>query len=182
MIVYRDSTGLVATSLPTPIPVKVGTFFDMADRLPPPWDSNGADERTWRVVPAARRYAADTAVYFTFGQLGQPNPVLVGLTGWQVIVVFPFYAEAQDPVEVRPLPLAAAVTELTAHVRTDWVGDDRTQQRHLPFAYRHVSAFTTDGMRLAAEVVDTAQTMVRWGHHGDPAPLLAALHPGGAAA
>jgi len=41
----------VVTSLPTPIPVKVGTYFDYADRLGEPWENEGVDLDEFRRMP-----------------------------------------------------------------------------------------------------------------------------------
>jgi hypothetical protein len=181
LIVYLDGAQLMATSLPTPIPVKVGTFVDLAGRLPPPWDDNGVDLAAWRDAPATERYAADTAVYYTFARLGQPNPVVVPLAGRRLTVVFPYYVAAGQPEGVvEQMPAADGASELAAHVRTDWVTDDRLHQRHLPFVHRDVAAFARDGARLAAVVAGAAHAMLRWGHCGDPAPLLAELCSAGA--
>jgi hypothetical protein len=32
---------LTLTALPTPIPIKIGTYVDLEERLPPPWDTEG---------------------------------------------------------------------------------------------------------------------------------------------
>jgi hypothetical protein len=183
LIVYRDGADLVATSLPTPIPVKVGTVVELAHLLPPPWDGNGVDVAAWRAAPAAHRHAAEAAVYFTFGRFGQPNPVLAPLTGRRVTVVFPHYVGPGEPAErPRQLPAGAVAGELARHVRVDWAGDDRLRQRHLAYAFRDAAAFASDGADLAAQVAAAADTALRWGHQGDPAPLLAALACTGGAA
>jgi hypothetical protein len=67
-------------------------------------------------------------------------------------------------------------------VRVDWAGDDRLRQRRLPFAFRDAAVFASDGAVLAAQVASAADAALRWGHQGDPAPLLAALGRAGGAA
>ncbi len=54
-----ESGRLVITSLPTPIPLKVGTYLDLERRLPPPWDDEGLDLPRFRAMPAAERYRHD---------------------------------------------------------------------------------------------------------------------------
>lgn len=173
LIVWRGEAGLVATSLPTPIPLKVGTYLDLIDRLPPPWDTNGVDAAGWRAAAPAARYASDVAVYYTFGRLGQPNPVLVELVGRRLTVVFPSYAgPGQREGVVDTVPAQAAAAELAGHVRADWIGDQRLHQRHLPFPHRDVAAFSRDGVNLAAQVAAAVAEVVRFTHRGDPSPLL----------
>jgi hypothetical protein len=171
-----DHGGLVATSLPTPIPVKAGTLVDLWDRLPTPWDANGFDIDSWRAVPTARRRAADKAAYFTFAGFGQPNPVLVPLDQRRVSVVFPRYAGIGEGV-AAPVRLdsTAAAVELARHVRTDWLTDDRLHQRHLPFAHRDIGVFAADGARLVERLAELAGGGWRCAHEGDPGPLLDAL-------
>jgi hypothetical protein len=173
LIVWRGEAGLVATSLPTPIPLKVGTYVDLIDRLPPPWDTNGVDAAAWRAATPAARYASDVAVYYTFGRLGQPNPVQVELAGRRLTVVFPSYAgPGQREGVVETVPAGVAAAELAGHVRTDWIGDQRLHQRHLPFPHRDVAAFGRDGAALATQVAAAAAEVVRFTHRGDPSPLL----------
>lgn len=171
-----DHGGLVATSLPTPIPVKAGTLVDLWDRLPTPWDANGFDIDSWRVVPIARRRAADEAAYFTFAGFGQPNPVLVPLDQRRVSVVFPRYTGIGEGV-AAPVRLDSTATavELARHVRTDWLTDDRLHQRHLPFAHRDIGVFAADGARLVERLAELAGGGWRCAHEGDPGPLLDAL-------
>lgn len=174
LIVWRGEAGLVATSLPTPIPLKVGTYVDLIDRLPPPWDTNGIDAEMWRAAAPAARYASDAAVYYTFGRLGQPNPVLVELAGRRLTVVFPSYAgPGQREGVVETVPAGVAAAELAGHVRTDWMEDQRLHQRHLPFPHRDVAAFGRDCVALASQVAAAAAEVVRFTHRGDPSPLLA---------
>lgn len=171
-----EHDALVATSLPTPIPIKAGTLVDLWDRLPQPWDANGFDVEAWRQVPAKRRYAADTGAYFTFARFGQPNPVLVPLAGRRVTVVFPRYADPDQTVAgLTPVSVGDTAVELARHVRTDWLADDRLHQRHLPLAHRDAGVFAGDGARLAGRLADLAGGGWRYAHHGDPGPVLAAL-------
>jgi len=168
--------GLVATSLPTPIPIKAGTLVDLWDRLPLPWDANGFDIEVWRRVPPERRHAADDAAYFTFARLGQPNPVLVPLVSRRVRVVFPRYAGPDETVAGPALvDVPAAAAELGGHVRTDWLADDRLHQRHLPFAYRAAAAFAADGARLTRRLAELAGGGWRYANRGDPGQLLDTL-------
>ena len=163
----------MATSLPTPIPLKVGTYVDLIERLPPPWDPNGIDAEMWRAAAPAARYASDAAVCCTFGRLGQPNPVLVELARRRLTVVFPSYAgPGQREGVVETVPAGVAASE-AGHVRTDWIEDQRLHQRHLPFPHRDVAAFGRDSVALAAQVATAAAEVVRFTHRGDPSPVLA---------
>jgi hypothetical protein len=175
LIVFSGPAGLVATSLPSPIPVKVGTLVDLADQLPEPWDRNGVDVDWWRAQPDAVRYASDDAAYFTFARFGQPNPVLVELADRRVTVVFPRYASSGISRSMPCLlPPTMAGAELATHVRTDWIDDPQVHQRQVPLPRRDRDAYVADGTRLATAIGQRAQAM-RWAHHGDPTLLLATL-------
>jgi hypothetical protein len=177
LILYRDDAvnSLVATSLPTPIPVKVGTFLDLEGHLPEPWDRAGVDMEAFRAMPREDRYRYDTGVYFTYRRLGQDNPVLVPLRDRRVVFVFPSYGTAKAPVGLpEAVSLPEASVELGRHVRWDWVGDRQLNQRHLPRVERDQAAFLADGARLTAGLARVAEA-VRWRHAGDPAALLDAL-------
>ncbi len=174
LIVYPDDGGLTGTSLPTPIPVKVGTLVDLDDRLPAPWDGNNVDVDWWRAQPPERRHASDTAVYFTFAGLGQPNPVLIPLRPGHLTVVLPRYVGRTDlPHQPEPVSGDDAAAELARHVRLDWAAAEQAR-RHLPFPTRDLDTVGRDGVAHAAQLAATART-VRWAHHGDPARLLADL-------
>jgi hypothetical protein len=177
LILYQDDAagGLVATSLPTPIPVKVGTFLDLQGRLPPPWDGAGVDVEAFRAMPRAERYRYDIGVYFSYRRLGQDIPVLVPLADRRMVVVFPSYSTAATPTGVPDaVPRDQAAAELGRHVRWDWVGDRQLNQRHLPRVERDQAAFLADGARVTAVLARGAET-VRWRHAGDPAAMLDAL-------
>jgi hypothetical protein len=174
--------GLSVTSLPTPIPVKVGTLVDLWDRLPVPWDANGFDVERWRAVPPPLRHTADNAAYFTFARFRQPNPVVVPLAGHRVSVVFPHYAGPDEAVTgPEPVDVRETAVVLAGHVRTDWISDDRLHQRHLSFAHRDIGVFAADGARLVARLAERAGGGWRWVHCGHPGPLLDALAAPGAA-
>ena len=52
LILYRDGGRLMATSLPTPMPVKAGTYLDYEALLPEPWENEGGDVEAIRALPA----------------------------------------------------------------------------------------------------------------------------------
>ncbi|MFI5492364.1 hypothetical protein [Actinoplanes sp. NPDC051859] len=167
--------GLVATSLPTPIPVKAGTLVDLWEKLPTPWDANGFDIEAWRRIPRQRRYAADDAGYFTFAQLEQPNPVMVPLAGKRVSVVFPRYAAPNVRHGLTAMGPVDTAAELAGHLRTDWLTDDLSRERHLPFEHRDPAAFALEGVRLTDLLTRLAGGGWHYEHRGDPGPLLNVL-------
>jgi hypothetical protein len=168
--------GLVATSLPTPIPIKAGTLVEVWDRLPGPWDANGFDIEAWRREPVERRRLADDAAYFTFARFGQPNPVLIPLDGRRISVVFPRYTDPAEPVtDLAPVDVVGTGAELLGHVRTDWLTDDQLHQRHLPLAHRDAGEVTADGARLTGQLAELAGGAWRYAHRGHPGPLFDAL-------
>lgn len=64
---------LSLTSLPTLIPVKIGTFLDLEGRLPEPWDVQGLDVEAYRAMPVEQRRRLDVGVVYTYRRLGQDN-------------------------------------------------------------------------------------------------------------
>ncbi len=165
------SARLVATSLPTPVPVKVGTYLDLEHRLPPPWDASEVDLARFRAMAAADRYRYDTAVYFTYARLGQPNPVTVPLRDRRLVIVLPSYAVGRAPQAVVPVVDADAVSELERHVREDWVDPAAFV---VPSVGRQLARYRADSRALVGELVRRAD-VVRWNHLGDVAPLLDGL-------
>jgi hypothetical protein len=65
LILYRDGGRLVATSLPTPIPVKAGIYLDYEALLPEPWENEGADIEALRALPRPQRYASESRLLYT---------------------------------------------------------------------------------------------------------------------
>ncbi len=167
-----DGSGLVATSLPTPIPVKVGTYLDLEHRLPPPWDSGEVDLARFRAMAAVDRYRYDTAVYFTYARLGQPNPVTVPLQDRRLVIVLPSYAVGRAPQVVAPVDAQDAVCEVERQIREDWVSP--ASAFLLPSVGRDRPGYRADSRLLVGELVRRA-AVVRWSHRGDVAPLLDAL-------
>lgn len=163
---------LVLTPLPGPIAVKVGTYLDLADRLPPPFDTEGVDLDAYRAMPRAERHRSPERVIFTYRGLGQPHPAVVELgaaaTGPTLLVALAGFAGADRPALE---PAADPVTALLGHVRTDWMYDPRRNQRYLPRRERRPPAYDADARRLVRALAERA-TVVRYRHHGDPAPLL----------
>jgi hypothetical protein len=169
-----ESDRLVITSLPTPIPLKVGTYLDLERRLPPPWDDEGLDIARFWAMPAAERYRHDQRLLFTYPRLGQTNPIRVtlGLAGGgpRVVVVLARYAEPGAPVGALS-PVGDPQAALWPHVREDWPFDSTLNTQHLPRAQRDRVAYTADARRLLGALADRAP-VVTWAHHGDPRRLL----------
>jgi hypothetical protein len=180
LIVYRDESGgggTVLTSLPTLIPVRVGTYWDLEAQLPRPMLlEDGTDDR-WRDTRSPERYARTETLFYTYPQLGQANPVTVRLPSsrgrLQIAVVFPAYAEFDRP-NGRPEPLASAWPELGTHIRLDWPFDPQLNRRYLPRSQRTPDRYLADGRQLAKDLAQKAIGF-RWSHRGDVGPLLEAL-------
>lgn len=180
LIVYPGSpgdTGLVLTSLPTLIPVKVGTYFDLEDVLPPPWDTEGLAIERFRSLPPVERYRHDRRLLYTYRRLGHDNPVLVDLgdpaIGPDVTVVLASYAREGRDVDL-PRPASAPVDALMRQVRSDWIFDPTLNQRYLPGQQRDRDAYEADATWLVNILAERAR-LVEWAHRGDPAPLFEAL-------
>jgi hypothetical protein len=160
------------TTLPGPIALKVGTYLDLADRLPRPFDTEGLDLDAYRTMPRDERNRSRERVIYTYRDLGQPHPATVDLrdpaTGPAVLVALARYADGTGPA-TAPVPDPAAA--LLPHVRTDWMFNPRLNQRYLPRRERRPDAYRRDAHRLTAALAERA-TVIRWSHHGDPGPLL----------
>ncbi len=183
LIVYPASptgTGLVLTSLPTLIPVKVGTYFDLEDLLPPPWDSEGLAIERFRALAPAERYRHDRRLLYTYRRLGQDNPILVSLgdrgVGPDVTVVLARYAKEGEAID-HLRPMTSPVEALMPQVRLDWMFDPDLNQRYLPGLHRDRGAYEEDAARLVEALTERAP-VVEWVHRGDPEPLLEALRIG----
>lgn len=181
LIIYPDGGAdtalpgqLVLTSMPTPIPVKVGTYLDLEQLLPEPWDAGGIDIAPYRAMPPAERYRHDVRVLYTYRRLGQDNPVTVPLgsppDGPQVMVVLARYAASAEPVR-HPEPVPDPASALQEHVRFDWTFNPVLNYHYLPRRERDQAAYAADARRLA-EALAARANVVSWAHDGDPAPLL----------
>lgn len=181
LLIYRDDardhvgtrSGLIITSLPTPIPVKTGTWRDWSQRLPEPWAVEGTTLAQAQELPTAAVHAAPGRFLYTYRGLGQVNPRHVALADLTVDVVLARYAttpdQAQPTTPERPEP-AETVALLDRHVRRDWwFGTANTH--YLPRAERSPDVFLADSRARLAELT-TIATTVRWAHHGDLGPLL----------
>ena len=170
LILYRSAGGLVVTSLPTPIPVKIGTYFDYADRLGPPWENEGVDIEEFRRMPRQRRYGHDVRLLYTYRGLGQANPLHTRLHDREVVVVLAAYAPDDQPVSA-PEAVTDPVSALWPHVRFDWVFDPALNTHHLPRTERDRGTYARDAADRLAELAAVSR-VVEWRHHGALAPLL----------
>ncbi|MFF0488811.1 hypothetical protein ACFYTQ_07285 [Nocardia sp. NPDC004068] len=176
LIVYAEpadqpSTGLVLTSLPTVIPLKIGTYLDLEDELPLPWSAEGLDLDIYRTMARHQVYRLDRRVLYTYSSLEQSNPLATPLrdagTGPDVIVALARYTHGRTEI----VPVEGAVEALLPHVRTDWMFDAELNQRYLPRTERGQADYLTDARQLVAALADRA-TVVAFAHGGDPTPLL----------
>ncbi|WP_228836052.1 hypothetical protein [Nocardia brasiliensis] len=164
---------LTLTSLPTPIPLKIGTYLDLEQRLPRPWDTEGVDIDAYRGVDREELYGIDRRVLYTFSGFGQQNPIEVDLgdngTGPNVLVVLASYTNDTARCALVDDPVSA----LMPHVRTDWMFDPNLNQRYLPRHERDVQEYQADAHRLIRRLAERAR-VVEWHHRGDPSELLEA--------
>jgi hypothetical protein len=173
LILYHAPNGLVATSLPTPIPVKIGTYLDYADRLGPPWENEGVDIEEFRRMPRHQRYGHDVRLLYTYHGLGQDNPLHARLDGRDVVVVLASYAPDDQPISA-PMTVTDPAAALWPHVRFDWVFDPALNTHHLPRTERDRSTYAGDATDRLAELAAVSR-VVAWRHHGQLAPLLDAV-------
>lgn len=177
LIVYASdgsnpsARNLTLTSLPTPVPLKIGTYLDLEELLPAPWDTEGLDIDAHRQVPREQLYGLDRRVLYTFPRLGQLSPIAVDLhdtaAGPEVLVALGNYTHGP----VGEVPIRDAVEALMPHVRTDWMFDPRLNQRHLPRRERNEIEYGDDARRLVEALAGRAK-VIGWNHRGDPRELL----------
>lgn len=179
LIVYRNGRAggaLAVTSLPTLIPVKVGTYLDLEHVLPEPWDTEQLDIGVFRAMPAAERYQYDRRVLYTYRRLGQKNPLEFLLDHEpriSVSVIFVGYAPPGGPVgrlEPEPWPSQALLDQ----VRFDWPFDPLLNTQYVPRLGRDRAGYAADARKNVSALAACALTM-RWSHRGDVKPLLAAF-------
>ncbi|MET8361693.1 hypothetical protein [Micromonospora sp. NPDC005171] len=174
LIMYgRDGAGtLTLTSLPTLIPLKIGTFLDLESALPEPWDRDGLDVEAYRASSRSEVYSLDWRVLYTYRRLGHDNPITVDLGPRRSPVTTLIVLANYSPGDAgEPEPVADPVTELLAHVRTDWMFDPTLNQRYLPRAERGRDEYLADARRIVTALAERS-TVVRWSHRSDPAPIL----------
>ncbi|KIA61112.1 hypothetical protein FG87_32785 [Nocardia vulneris] len=177
LIVYSDLSSprerLTLTSLPTPIPLKIGTYLDLEQSLPRPWDDESLDIDAYRSVDREELYGIDRRVLYTFAGLGQQNPIEVDLgdsgSGPSVLVVLASYTNGSTRWALVDDPVSA----LMPHVRTDWMFDPNLNQRYLPRHQRDVHEYEADAHRLVRGLAERAR-VVEWRHRGDPSEMLEA--------
>ena len=168
LLLYRDGSRLVATSLPTPIPVKIGTYAGYAAELGRPWHGElTALTDSWRLSPQQRN---DQTVYVTYPHLGQPNPVHVDVARRRVLVALIDFAAPDEPArELGPVP--DPVAALWPHVRHDWIESPGTGfDRYLFRSRRSAPEHDRDAQQQLRALAATAP-VVRWRHHGVLGPL-----------
>ncbi|WP_431728490.1 hypothetical protein [Verrucosispora sp. TAA-831] len=174
LIMYEpDGAGtLTLTSLPTLIPLKIGTFLDLEGALPEPWDRDGLDVEAYRGSSRSEVYSLDRRVLYTYRRLGHDNPITVDLPRRSPATTLIVLASYSSGDAGEPEPVADPVTELLTHVRTDWMFDPTLNQRYLPRTERGRDEYLADARRLLTALAERS-TLVRWTHRGDPAPILA---------
>jgi hypothetical protein len=169
LILYRSDRDLVATSLPTPIPIKIGTYLDYEQQLGQPWENEGVDIDAFRRMPQPTRYGHDHRLLFTFARLGQPNPLHTPLAHREITVVLARYA--LDAVAGPPTTVNDPTAALWPHVRFDWVFDPDLNTHYLPRRERDSADYTRDSRDLLAELAHRAR-ILEWRHRGKLSPLL----------
>lgn len=176
LILYRGQDGPVITSVPTPLPVKIGTYLDYEAQLGTPWENEGVDIAAYRRMPRAERFRhGDVRLLFTYRGLGQDNPVHVGLAHREVVVVLARYADADGDEPVgAPTEVLDPMAELWPHVRFDWSFNPASNTHFLPREERDERAYAEDAGHRLAELTGLAR-VVRWRHHGRISPLLEEL-------
>ncbi len=180
LILYRPQGALVATSLPTPIPIKIGTYLDFADLLGEPWENGGPDIDSFRNIPRQQCYGYDRCLFYTYRGIGHTSPLHAELAGLRVIVVLADYAPAHAPA-ADPTLVDDPVAALWPHVRFEWEFNSEVNTHYVPRAQRSRSVYARDSRERLTELGSRA-LVVRWRHHGRLAPLLNWLQrgPGGA--
>ncbi|WP_069162911.1 hypothetical protein [Nocardia altamirensis] len=168
LILYRSGDGLVITSLPTPIPIKIGTYLDYEDRLGEPWENEGVDIDAFRKMPRLARYGRDRRLLFTFARLGQPHPVHTALGQRDVTVALADYGP-NGRVSV-PAPVEDPAVALWPHVRFDWVFDPNLNTRYLPRRERNRDHYAHDSRGLLTDLAACSR-IVQWCHRGKLGPL-----------
>ncbi|MEZ0073593.1 hypothetical protein [Planotetraspora sp. GP83] len=174
LILYRhedEGGGLVATGLPTTIPVGIGTYLGMEDVLPPPWDGRGVDVEPYRGWPAEVRRLLRARVHYTFTSFGQPHPLMVrfGLGRVRVVV-----AQPDLGVEAGPVDEGCTAADLQRLLTTDWEVSPMVPPLRLPYVRRNPAQVRADAQDVLGSLCARAR-MVRWAHTGRVAPLLTAL-------
>lgn len=105
----------MVTSLPTPIPVKIGTYLDYAEQLGPPWDNDGVEVEEYRRMPRSQPSR----------QLALPRTVVQGSSrsGWRLVIAW------QVPHPHEPTVEAAALLSFVPGDCQQLVLTDTVQRR-----------------------------------------------------
>lgn len=172
LIMYETAGQLTVTSLPILIPVKAGTWVDLAHHLPVPYDEVGPSLRELSAVTPETRRDLDTAAWFTYRQLGQAHPLLTEVgPRVRLVTVLPSYGPGGMAVSGRWVtgePIAA----VRPHLRGDWyVAEGEAHSYLLDAPPRDASQIADDSARLLTRLT-AAGPVLRWSHYGDPTPLL----------
>lgn len=182
LIVYRNSENdtLTLTSLPTPIPVRVGTFLALEHLLPEPWDSGTVDLGAYRALPAGQVQRLDAHVHYLLSSFGQVDPVKVICgtdTAVRVYVLFPAFAVPGQSTKSGPQLVAdtdVGAVELSRHLRVAWAYGPDSNGQHGPAPRRSPARFIEDGQELARQLC-ACGPVLSWHHEGVLEPLLAHL-------
>lgn len=175
LLLYPHDSGLILTALPTVLPVKAGTYLDLADALPPPWDHADLPEHTLaavRTLPPAQRHRCTQRVLYTYRALGQPPVPYQPLTReHRVTVVLADYATPPAaPTSPKELTAAQGRAALAKHLRGDWWADPNAHTHFLPRTPPSQARQYAGEQESLAALVERA-TVVRWHHRGSLEPL-----------
>ncbi|KAA9379631.1 hypothetical protein F5972_08230 [Microbispora cellulosiformans] len=175
LILYRDDQenggGLVATGLPTTIPVGIGTYLGMEDVLPPPWDARGVNLDSYRGWPAETHRALRGRVHYTFASFGQPHPLVVTFGRGRVRVVV---VQPERAARLGPLVEGGTAADLQRLLATGWVASPLVHPVRLPYVRRTPLEVQADGQDVLGSLCARAR-MLRWAHTGRVGRLLTAL-------
>ena len=169
LILFPDNNSITLTSLPTLIPIKIGTYFNYKDFLPEPFENENVDLQYYAKMPVKERYIQDVRLLYTYKQLKQKNPVYISLDNKKCIVVLASY-ESGDSL-LQPEAVNDPLQDLLGDVRLDWVFHSSTNTKHIARTERNEADHIKDANTTLKTLCDNS-LVVRWRHKGELAPLL----------
>lgn len=180
LVLYRDGERLVLTSVPTVVSVKPGTALSLRGALPPHPGLEELRAADLGALGSPRLRRNRHALYFSFGELGQPllprlelGPGAPERARW---IVFPRFGESAGTPRPYRTPASAAAALQRFH-REEWVYGDDDSPEYLPAPRRDPVRFVEDSRALCRALVEGAPCL-RWRHAGDVAPLLERVRAG----